>query len=77
MCVCVCVCVCVCEIILMGWNPHGAHVLDWDNVVSKFKLQSCYYIDFQINMFEKGMNLIILSTHGLNHTTTVLLQGWF
>ncbi len=52
------------------------YVLDCDIVVSKFKLQSCYYIHFQTNSLGKGMNNPP-SSNGLNSTTTVLLQGGF
>ena len=36
-----------------------AKVLDCGLKVSKFKLQLCYYIHFQINTFEKGVNAFI------------------
>ena len=36
---------------LHGESPHGieANLLDSDIVISKFKLQLCYYIHFQTN----------------------------
>ena len=34
-----------------------ANVLDCDIVVSKFKLQSLYYIHFQTNILEKGLKV--------------------
>ena len=33
------------------------NVLDCDIIVSKFELQLCYYVHFQTNTLEKGMNL--------------------
>ena len=30
--------------------------MDYDIVVSKFELQSCYYVHFHTNIFGKGMN---------------------
>ena len=35
------------------------NMFDWDTVISEFKLQSCYYINFQNNFLGKGMNLLI------------------
>ena len=57
--------------------PHGivVNVLDWDIVVSVFKLQYCYYIHFHTNIFRKSMNPLILPSYGGNSTTTVL-QVW-
>ena len=37
-----------------------ANVLNWDIVVSKFKLQLSYYIPFQTNNLEKDMSPLIL-----------------
>ena len=34
-------------------------VQDCNSVVSKFKLQSCYYIPFRTNTLEKGMKSLI------------------
>ena len=34
----------------------GVAVLDYDTVVSKFELQSGYYIHFRSNTFGKGIN---------------------
>ena len=41
-----------------------ANVLDWDIVVSKFTLQSCYYVHFQPNALEKGMNAVVSLAFG-------------
>ena len=38
--------------------------MDCKIVVSKFKLQSCYYIPFQTNALGKGMNPLILPAMG-------------
>ena len=38
-----------------------ANMLDFNLIVSKFKLQLCYYIHFQTNTLGKGMNLLIPS----------------
>ena len=45
---------------------------DSEIVVSKFVLQSRYYVHFQANTLEKGMNPRILHSYGLNSTTSVL-----
>ena len=44
-----------------GGSLHGAvaNVLNCDIATSEFKLQSCYYTNFQTNILEKGMNFII------------------
>ena len=57
-------------------NPYDAlaNMLDCNIVVSKFQLQSTYYIHFKANTFRKGMNVPIPPSYGLNCTTTVLLQ---
>ena len=46
--------------------PRGVMVkaLDCGIVVSKFELQSCYYIHFRTNTLEKGMNVLILPAMG-------------
>ena len=46
------------RLIWTKWSPHSivVNVWDFDIVVSKFKLQSCYYIHFQTNALGKGMN---------------------
>ena len=49
-----------------------AYVLDCDIIISKFKLQSCYYIHFQTNILWKGMNSLIPPCYGLNSSTTSL-----
>ena len=45
---------------LLG-NPHDvvANVLNYDIVVSEFEIHSYFYIHFQTNTFDKGMNLFI------------------
>ena len=42
-------------------SPCGivVNVLDYDFVVSEFKLQSCYYIHFWTNNLGKGINSLI------------------
>ena len=42
-------------------SPMGvvANMLDSDIIVSEFKLQSCYYVHFQINTVGKGVNPLI------------------
>ena len=42
---------------------HGIVIneLECNIVISEFKLQSCYYIHFQINILWRGMNTLILS----------------
>ena len=42
-------------------NLYGivVNTLDWDIVVSEFKLQLYYYIYFHTNALGKGMNLFI------------------
>ena len=47
-------------------SPCGAaaNVLDYEIVVSEFKLQSCYYIHFQTNTLGKGMNMLIPQAMG-------------
>ena len=46
--------------------PRGVMVkaLDYGIIVSKFKLQSRYYVRFQTNTFRKGMNPLILPAMG-------------
>ena len=49
---------------MIGWGgPRGVivKVMDSGIVVSKFVLQSRYYIHFQANTLGKGMNPLILS----------------
>ena len=45
-------------------------MLNYYIVVSKFKLQSHYYVQFWTNTLWKGMNLLIPSSNELNKTTT-------
>ena len=52
------------------------NALDCGIVVSKFKLQSCYYVHFWANTPGKGMKPSYPPSYGLNSTTTVLLEGW-
>ena len=58
-----------------GGCPRGVMVkaMDYEIVVSKFIIQSRYYIHFQTNTLGKGMNPLILPARG---TTTVLLGEW-
>ena len=46
--------------------PHGVMVkaMDCVIVVSKFVLQSCYYVHFRANTLRKGMNPLILPAMG-------------
>ena len=46
--------------------PHGVMVkaMDCRIVVSKFVLQSCYYVHFWANTLGKGMNPLILPAMG-------------
>ena len=57
--------------------PRGVMVKSLDNgiVVSKFKLQSFYYVHFRTNTLGKGMYPLILASYGLNSITAVLLKG--
>ena len=57
--------------------PRGVmvKVLDCGSVVSKFELQSLYYIHFWTNTLGKGMNPIYPPSYGLNSITSVLLKG--
>ena len=46
---------------MYGGIPHSvvANILNCNIVVSKFKLQSCYYVYFWTNALGKGMNPLI------------------
>ena len=57
------------------WKIVITKFLYCDVVVSKFELQSRYYVHFWTTALEKGMNLFILP-YGDNSVTAVLLQGW-
>ena len=62
--------------LLVASNSHGggANTLDYNIVVSKFKLQLCYYVQFWNNAHGKGMYPLVNGTsYRLNDTTTVLL----
>ena len=61
-----------------GESPHGvvAEVPNGDILVSEFELQSHYYVNFQTYTTRKDMNLLLSPAHGLNSTTTILLQSW-
>ena len=50
----------------IGGCPCGVMVkaMDFGIVVSKFELQSHYYIPFRVNTLGKGMNPLILPTMG-------------
>ena len=58
--------------------PHGVMVkaLACGIIVSKFKLQLLYYVNFRTNTVGKGMNPPYPPSYGLNSTTTVLLGEW-
>ena len=45
-------------------------------VVSKFELQSRYYVHFWTNTLRKGKTSPYPPSYGLNSTSTVLLEGW-
>ena len=45
-------------------GPHGVNLLDWDIIVSEFKLQYHYWVPFQINTFVKDMNPLSLFSMG-------------
>ena len=63
--------------VIAGKSPYDimAQELDCGLKVSKFKLQSCYYIHFWTSTIGKGMTLLIPLAIGLNSITAVLLQG--
>ena len=50
--------------------------MDFNSVVSEFKVQWRYYVHYLTYALGKGMNTFIPSSFELNSTTTVLLQGW-
>ena len=50
--------------------------LDCGILESEFELQSRYYVYFQTNTLEKVMNPPYPPSYRLNHTITVLLEGW-
>ena len=54
--------------------PRGVMVtaMDCGIVVSKFVLQSCYYVRFRANTLGKGMNPPYPPSYGLNSTTVLL-----
>ena len=53
-----------------------ANVLDCDIEVNELESQSCYYVHFQTNTFEKGMNTLYSLSNGLTLSSTFLLQKW-
>ena len=55
----------ICKQIYLMVIPHGvvANVLNYD-LVSKFKLKSCYYFHFYTITLGKGMNQLFLSVMG-------------
>ena len=61
---------------LMKFCSIVANMLDWNIVVSKFELQSQYYVHFQINILGERYEPSYSLRYGLNGTTSVLLQGW-
>ena len=68
--------------LLLLWNYGGSHcglmakMLDCNLKVSKFELQSFYYVHFQVNTLGKGMKPFILSLYGVNNISAVPLQVW-
>ena len=50
-------------------------MLNYDNVVSKFELQSRYYVHFWTDTFSKRNKAPNILEHELDSTTIVLLQG--
>ena len=50
-----------------------AKVLDYNIIVSEFKLPSCYYIYFWTNTLGKGIEPPYSSCYGLNNTTAIFL----
>ena len=63
--ICVCIYVyafiCVCVCVFRGCL-HG--ILVFGREVSEFELQSRYYVNFQTDTLEKGINLLILTAMG-------------
>ena len=49
--------------------------MDCGIIVSEFKLQLHYYIQFQTNTFGKGMEPPYPSSYGLNSTSSIDLVG--
>ena len=49
-----------------GWYPHSlmVKVIDCGMLVSEFELQLRYYLHFQTNTLEKGMNRLTLLAMG-------------
>ena len=52
-------------------------MLDCSIEVSKFELQSCYYVYFQTNTLGERYELTYPPSYGINSFTAVLLQEWF
>ena len=52
-------------------------VLNYDIVLSKFKLQLHYYVHFWTNALEKGMNSFIPASYGLNSIMTIFFKNGF
>ena len=53
------------------------NLLDYDIVISKFELESRYYINFRTNTYKEMINHLLPSfTYGICSTTAVLLQEW-
>ena len=51
-----------------------ANMIIYSLEISKFELQLHYYVHFQTNAFEKGINIFI-TTYMSNSISTVQLQG--
>ena len=58
--------------------PRGVMVkaVDCGIIVSKFELQSDYYVHFRTNTLGKDMNPPYPPRSRLNSITTVILEGW-
>ena len=53
-----------------------ATMLDWNNIVNKFKFQLCNCNHFQTNSLCKYITSSYASCYGLHSTTTILQQEW-
>ena len=58
-------------LLLLVGTPYGivANILDFDIVVSNFRLHSHYYVHFWTHTLRKSMNVLIPSSYRLNSTT--------
>ena len=64
--------------VMANVSPRGvmANALDCSLDVDEFKLQLLCYVQFQNNVFGKGMNPLISPIYELNIITGILQQGW-